>query len=191
MLLYILYEMGNWWDTSDLIQQAVLLGVLKDTCVSPTPACLHCYLDKAQFGLLNQSLRLPGFGPSCEFQRCCHEPELPIIGLVQPLTTSHSQLLFALLWRCLCPGKCSAALESLFVLCFMWSPLFSPITPVPCSTHWWPSESWNKAIPSVHFAWELCPLFFIMSLFCPMSISMQEVLLYISLCSVSIEYERS
>lgn len=47
-------------DTSDQIQQAVLLGVLKDTnfaLVSTAPARLHCYLlDKAQFGLLKPVL---------------------------------------------------------------------------------------------------------------------------------------
>lgn len=51
---------GKCWDTSNQIQQAVLLGVLKDTNFAPVstaPARLHRYLlEKAQFGLLKPVL---------------------------------------------------------------------------------------------------------------------------------------
>lgn len=57
---YCTYVKGKCRDTSDQIQQAVLLGVLKDTnfaLVSTAPARLHCYLlEKAQFGLLRPVL---------------------------------------------------------------------------------------------------------------------------------------
>lgn len=37
------YVKGNWWNTSDQIQQAVLLGVLKDTNLALVFALLHVY----------------------------------------------------------------------------------------------------------------------------------------------------
>lgn len=37
------YVKGNWWNTSDQIQQAVLLGELKDTNLALVFALLHVY----------------------------------------------------------------------------------------------------------------------------------------------------
>lgn len=180
---YCTYVKGNCWDTSDQIQQAVLLDVLKDTnfaLVSTAPSRLHCYvLEKAQFGLLKPVLTQGYqvfFCVSCiiykyiqhlqlTFQRHCQVPWLikPSGSPVSPLAAVQS---FSLPRSCRHSGKLSTQHLNhclSYVSCCVLKLSVRHIClvkPPPVVGSEFMAIILSTWKISLHFAWKLCPVYF-------------------------------
>lgn len=159
----------------------------KSTPVSPTPACPHCYLDKAQFGLLKPSPQgLPGIGSFLWISKMLSWATSPNYLALRSLFNHIPRCLVALPWDRFVFGQNAAQHlnHCLNVQCGLLFFTSYTYPPPPCSQL---SSGLQRAEVRPYFlctfAWELCPFIchceFVS--FCPMSISMQEVLLYISL----------
>lgn len=154
-------------DTSDQIQQAVLLCELRDTnsaSVSSTPACLHCYLDKAQFGLL-KSIHATGIlSFSVNFKNA-------VLALC---STHHNAFpaVNALPWICECPGKCSTQNLNRCLLFVSWRLFCQPSCPLSNSLVI-SSGRWSKTIVVCALCLEIVPYVFSLIFFCFVQCSFQ------------------
>lgn len=114
----------------------------KSTPVSSTPACPHCYLDKAQFGLLTPVLKATRFRVlPVNFK----DAVMSHISQLSALRSLFNHTTFPAV-SSLCHGtvqvRANAAQHLNHCLNVLCGLLFSPVTPIPpCSTLQWSPES--------------------------------------------------